>query len=156
MSSASPTFQFRSDLFQIDPKEDEETNPFCYGKALAEWVRSEFEKLGYKPEPVIPEDWGWCVVLKRKPFLLWVACGNDRSEFYDKVTPEQKPSFVPDGREIMWSCFAGSDAPFWNLFFWKRLIGRGSTDEETAAVTRQLQDILSNEPRIQIATDEAA
>src|SRR4051812_18127049 len=106
MTTASPTLQFRSDLFQIDPKEDEDTNPFCYGKALAEWVRSKFEERGYKPEPVVPEDWGWCVVLKREPFLLWVACGNDRSEFYDRVTPEQKSSFVPDGREVTWSCFA--------------------------------------------------
>jgi hypothetical protein len=108
------------------------------------------------PEPVIPEDWGWCVVLKRDPFLLWVGCGNDRSEFYDKVTPEQKPSFVPDGREVTWSCFVGTDAPIWTPFFWKRLIGRGNTDRETAVVTGQLQSILAHEPRIQVTTNEVA
>jgi hypothetical protein len=155
MGPVSTTFQFRSDLFEIDPKEDEETNPFCYGKALAEWVRAEFERRGYQPEPIVPEDWGWCVVLKRKPFLLWVACGNDRSEFYERVTPEEKHSFAPDGSEITWSCFAGSDAPIWTAFFWKSLIGLATTDEETTVVTRHLQEILTNEPRIHIDSDDA-
>ena len=111
MTPESTTFSFRSDLFAIDPREDEETNPFCYGKSLAEWVRTKFEGLGYHPEQVIAEDWGWCVMLKREPFMLWVGCGCNRAEFYSKVTPEQKESFAPDGREVMWSCVVGSDTP---------------------------------------------
>ena len=66
-----PTHLFRSDLFLIDPTEVRETNPSCYGKSLAEWVRTKFTELGYEPEPVIAEDWGWCVMLKRDPFMLW-------------------------------------------------------------------------------------
>jgi hypothetical protein len=151
MTPESPTVFFHSDLFAIDPKEDEETNPFCYGKSLAEWIRSKFEGLGYEPEPVIAEDWGWCVMLKRDPFMLWVACGNDRSEFYSKVTPKQKESFAPDGREVMWSCFVGTDTPIWTSFFWKKLVGRASTHEQVVAATRQLHSILSNEARIHIS-----
>ena len=70
MKPDSPTLLFRSDLFVVDPREDEETNPFCYGRSLSEWVREKFRELGYEPEPVIPEDWGWCVMLKRQPFML--------------------------------------------------------------------------------------
>jgi hypothetical protein len=153
--ASSPVF-FRSDLFPIDPQEDEETNPFCYGKSLAEWVRARFNELGYESEPVIAEDWGWCVMLQRKPFMLWVGCGNDRSEFYDKVTPEKKSSYVPDGKSVMWSCLVGTDAPVWTPFFWKRLFGQAGTQEQVAAVTRELQSILNNEPRIQVVRDEAA
>jgi hypothetical protein len=156
MTPESPTLFFRSDLFLIDPKEDEETNPFCYGKSLAEWVRIKFKELGYQPEPVIAEDWGWCVMLKREPFMLWVGCGNDRSEFHSKVTPEQKDSFAPDGREVVWSCLVGSDTPIWTSFFWKKLIGRASTHEQVNVVSQQLQGILSNEPRIQVAAETAA
>ena len=156
MTPESPTFSFRSDLFQIDPREDEQTNPFCYGKSLAEWVRAKFETLGYKPESVIAEDWGWCVMLKREPFMLWVGCGNDRSQFYGTVTPEQKDSFAPDGREVLWSCLVGTDAPIWTAFFWKKLFGQASTQEQVAFVTRQLQGILANEPRIQLAAERAA
>ena len=155
MSPNFPAFRFRSDLFPIDPKEDEETNPFCYGKSVAQWLRVKFEELGYEPEPVIPEDWGWCVVLKRAPFILWVGCGNDRAEFYDKVTPEQKAAFVPNGEEILWSCLVGADAPFWTPFFWRKLVGRGRTQEQVSFVASQLQVILENEPRTQIVTDEA-
>ncbi len=155
MSTASPTFQFRSDLFHIDPREDEETNPFCYGKSLAQWVRDKFSEIGYEPEPIIAEDWGWCVMLRREPFMLWVGCGNDRSEFYDKVTPEQKASFIPDGREIMWSCLVGTDSPIWTPFFWRSLFGLASAREQVDVVRRQLQSILNNEKGIQVATDEA-
>lgn len=156
MTSQSQRFFFRSDLFLIDPKEDEETNPFCYGKSLAEWLRIKFEKFGYQPEPVIAEDWGWCLMLRREPFMLWVGCGNDRSEFYDKVTPEQKESFAPNGKEILWCCFVGSDAPIWTSFFWKKLIGLASTHEQVGIATDQLQSILRNEPRIQITAEPAA
>jgi len=156
MTPESPTILFRSDLFHIDPREDEETNPFFYGRSLAEWVRTKFIELGYAPEPVIAEDWGWCVMLAREPFMLWVGCGNDRSAFYSRVTPEEKESFVPDGREITWSCLVGTDVPIWTSFFWKRLLGRASVQEQVDAVTDQLRTILRREPRIDVTSEPAA
>lgn len=156
MTPDQPSFRFRSDLFTIDPKEDEETNPFCYGRSMAEWICARFEELGYRPEPVIPEDWGWCVMLRREPFMLWLGCGNDRATFYDKVAPEQKESFAPDGRDIVWSCIVGTDVPVWTAFFWKRLVGRASTDSAVAEVARQLQNLLNNEPGIQVCLNETA
>jgi hypothetical protein len=156
MKPESPSIQFRSDLFKVDPREDEETNPFCYGRSLAEWVRLKFAELGYEPEPVIAEDWGWCVMLRREPFMLWIGCGNDRSAFYDKVTPEQKKTFVPDGRAITWSCFVGTDSPIWTPFFWKALIGRESTGKQVAVVTDQLRKLFHNEPRISVVEENGA
>lgn len=153
MTNEPPTFMFRSDLFQIDPQEDEETNPFCYGRSLAEWVRARFAELGYQPEPVIPEDWGWCVMLQRLPFMLWIGCGNDRSEFYDRVAPEAKNSFVPNGRELVWSCFVGTDVPVWTLFFWSRLLGKASTDQQVSLVSDQLRAMLLEEARIELLED---
>ncbi|MCW5648913.1 MAG: hypothetical protein KIS62_04140 [Ramlibacter sp.] len=154
MPPESSTILFRSDLFQVDPREDEETNPFCYGRSLAEWVRIKFQELGYEPEPVIAEDWGWCVILRREPFMLWIGCGNDRSEFYSKVTPEEKASFVPDGREIVWSSLVGTDVSIWTSFFWRKLLGRASTEEQVCVVTNQLRTILANEPRIHVSDED--
>lgn len=150
MPIESPTFMLRSDLFLIDPREDEQTNPFCYGRSLAEWISARFAELGYQPEPVIPEDWGWCVMLRRAPFMLWIACGNDRSKFYDKVTPEMKDTFAPDGREVVWSCFVGTDAPIWTGFFWRQLLGRASTQPQVGMACEQLRSVLLAEPRIQL------
>lgn len=145
-----PAILIRSDLFLVDPREDDATNPFCYGRSLAEWIRIKFKELGYEPEPIIAEDWGWCVMLKREPFMLWIGCGNDRSKFYDKVSPEEKASFAPDGREIVWSCLVGGDTPIWTSFFWKKLVGRANTEAQVNVVIEQLRTILLKEPRIDI------
>ena len=153
MSMESPQFFFRSDLFSVEPNEDEETNPFCYGKQLAGWVAERFRAAGYSPEPIIAEDWGWCVMLERKPFMLWVACGNDRSAFYADVTPEEKPSFVPRTDQLKWTCFVGTDVFFWTPFFWRRLFGRASTTEAVIRVTSELEQILRAERGIELTEE---
>jgi len=150
MHPEPPIFQFRSELFVVDPKEDEQTNPFCYGQSLAEWVKQGFTQLGYTPEAVIPEDWGWCVMLKREPFMLWVGCGNLTSDLLNSVTPEQKDTFVPNGRDFTWSCLVGTDVPIWTSFFWQRLFRRASTAEHVHRVAKQLEQLLRSEPGIRM------
>jgi hypothetical protein len=76
MPPESSTILFRSDLFQVDPREDEETNPFCYGRELAEWVHIKFQALGYEAEPVIAEDWGWCVMLAPQGVRAGAPCAG--------------------------------------------------------------------------------
>lgn len=153
MRNGTPQLWFKSDLFTVDPREDEETNPFCYGKQLAAWIAKRFRASGYEPEPVIAEDWGWCVMLERKPFMLWVGCGNIRSEFYESVSPEEKPSFVPQPDQLTWTCFVGSDVPIWASFYWRRLVGKGSTSDSVARVARQLEEFLRAEPRISLTKE---
>jgi hypothetical protein len=72
---------FSSPHFKIEPGEDEATNPGIYGKALAEWMAAQLRRRGIAVEDVFAEDFGWCVMVKRKPIMLWVACANldDRS-----------------------------------------------------------------------------
>jgi hypothetical protein len=68
---------FTTGRFQPLPGEDEHTNPGRYGKALADWVRSQLIAQGYQnSQQPTPEDWGWVVMAHRKPFPLWVGCGN--------------------------------------------------------------------------------
>ena len=153
MTIGSPIFTLRSDLFEIDPREDEETNPFCYGRSLAEWIQAKFVELGYHPEPIIAEDWGWCVMLSRDPFMLWIACGNDRSAFHGEVGPESEASFVPDGRDVTWTCFVGTDVPIWTSFFWKRLLGQVGVEQQTRIVSDQLRTILTEEARIELVDE---
>src|SRR5688572_19514467 len=143
MRDETPQLWFRSDLFSIDPGgEDEETNPFCYGKQVAAWVHERFSAAGYNPEPIIPEDWGWCVMLERKPFMLWIGCGNDPAEFYERVKPEDKPDFVPQADKVVWSCIVGTDVPVWTPFFWRRLIGKASTQQSVARAADQLREFV--------------
>lgn len=67
---------FTSDFFKPIPGEEEHTNPGCYGQALAHWLADRLRERGVSVEGVIPEDFGWVVMVSRKPFMLWLACSN--------------------------------------------------------------------------------
>jgi len=69
---------FTSALFSPTPGEEDKTNPGRFGEALAIWVIEKLQSNGYSiEEDPIPEDWGWVVMVHRKPFSLWVGCGNE-------------------------------------------------------------------------------
>lgn len=139
---------FKSDLFLVDPKEAEETNPFCYGRSLAKWVAARFRELGYEPE-LIPEDWGWCVMLRSNPFSIWIGCSNFYLDFFGEMSGEDEDSFVPDGAKLTWTCFVGTDVPIWTTFFWKRFFKMASTKRDVASVKEKLEAVLKAESRIE-------
>ena len=64
-------------FFKIEPGEDRQTNPGCYGRAMANWLAGNFKKRGEPVEGVVAEDWGWCLILTRNPYPLWIGCRND-------------------------------------------------------------------------------
>ncbi|MBN8282943.1 hypothetical protein [Zoogloea sp.] len=74
--STSPQVTFTSDFFKPIAGEEEQTNPGRYGKALAQWLAAQLKARGVSVEGVIPEDFGWVVMISRKPFMLWLGCGN--------------------------------------------------------------------------------
>jgi hypothetical protein len=92
-------FWFRSKLFEIEPGEDQQTNPLCFGRQLSHWLRERLIAQGRSVEDVIPEDWGWCLVVQRKPFLLWVGCVSVHD--YSKTKPSDP---LPKGSEVVWAC----------------------------------------------------
>lgn len=132
-------YWFRSDLFDIEPGEDEEINPRIYGRQLAAWLRLRLEEAGYAVEPVIAEDWGRCLVVSRKPFLLWVGCGNVMDY---EGTRDDDP--LPAGRDVVWTCFTEAEVPLW-----KRLLKRPDTAPTLARLDAAVSSILESEPRIQ-------
>ena len=72
---------FTTSSFSPRAGEEEKTNPGRFGEELAEWVRDQLRGGGYQiDEPPIPEDWGWIVMVQRKPFSLWIGCGNEDGE----------------------------------------------------------------------------
>ena len=69
---------FTSSKFSPVLGEEEKTNPGRFGQALAAWIREMLVEQGYPDvESPIPEDWGWVVMVQRKPFPLWIGCGNE-------------------------------------------------------------------------------
>lgn len=62
--------------FEVEPGEDQETNLGVYGRAFARWLADRLRARGEPVEQVLAEDWGRCIVLARKPYLLWIGCSN--------------------------------------------------------------------------------
>ena len=148
MAAVSTTWRFRSGLFPVEPQEDEATNPFRYGRALAQWVKSHFGGLGYEVEEVIAEDWGWCVMLARAPFMLWIGCGNEHDGPFFDASPAHGGRGMPEAGELTWICFVGTDAPVWTAFFWRRLAGLATTKAVERIVEQQLDHLLRETPGI--------
>jgi len=138
-------YWFKSPLFEIELGEDEFTNPFCYGKQLSVWVRDEYLKLGYEVEEVIEEDWGYCVMVQRAPFSLWIGCGNLRSEFYDNISEKEKETFIPASDQLHWHCFTVAEVPFW-----KKIFKKVDPSKALAQLDAELKEILETESQITI------
>lgn len=133
-------YHFKSKLFEIEPGEDEETNPGVYGKQLARWLKSNFESLGYKVEKPIPEDWGWCIMCSRHPYRLWLGCANVSN--FDSAKPNRTASKKDD---MLWYCFPMAEAPFL-----KRLFRMVDTFPGLKKLDSQLQGILRREPDVEL------
>ena len=71
-----PNHVIRTTGFPIRLGEDAETNPGIFGRTLADYLAAQIRLRGVGVEGVIPEDFGYCIMLKRKPLRLWIACGN--------------------------------------------------------------------------------
>ena len=138
-------YSFRSTLFEIEQGEDEETNPGCYGKALAEWLAARLTPFGYETS-VVPEDWGWCVVCVEDTYLLWVGCGAMHDEaFYDNYNPDTPP----DGADVEWHVFTHVEIPFFKLkSIFRKWFGRLDTDMAQRKLAAELYSILSDEAGI--------
>ena len=134
---------FKSDLFEIEPGEDEETNPLCYGRQLANWLRIKLIEKGNTVEEVIPEDWGWCVMCARKPFMLWVGCVSVHD--YEKTRPED-PS--PSGKDVTWACMVTAEPPFLASLF-KRM----EVEPALTNLAKHVADILAAEPSMALVSE---
>ncbi|OKA45331.1 hypothetical protein BH759_21340 [Ralstonia solanacearum] len=86
---------FRTPFFQPIEGEDRETNPGVYGKALARWLVDALAARGVTAHDVIPEDFGWAVMVSHQPCLLWFGCGNvDGSTDTWTIFPVAEPSVL--------------------------------------------------------------
>ncbi len=131
-------FWFTSSIFQIEPGGDDEVNPGRFGRQLALWLSSRLEYRGYEVEPVIAEDWGRCLMISRKPFSLWVGCGN-----VDDIGEREV-----ERSEIVWHCFPVAEVPFF-----KRLFGKPDTAAALQKLSSDLESILVEETTITLVAE---
>jgi hypothetical protein len=141
MVQSAESYWFTSTLFDVEPGEDEETNPRLYGRQVANWLRDRFLALGYKVEEVIPEDWGWCVMCQRDPYWLFVGCVNLRDYAYAK---EGDPP--PPKDQLLWNVVPMAELPPFKYL----LRRKPNTSAGLARLGADLGGILEAEPSIRI------
>lgn len=137
-------YWFKSTLFEIENNEDEETNPGCYGKALASWLSDEFSKLGYETD-IIPEDWGWCVMLKSDEYMLWLGCGSMQDDIEGQI---------PKGSEVIWHTFPVIEVPFFNFkALLKKWFGKLDLQTPLNKLKGELRDTLLSTKQIEFCEE---
>ena len=125
---------FTTSFFKPEPGEDDATNPGRYGKALAHWLGAQLEQRGMEIEGILPEDFGWIVMVSRKPFMLWIGCGNE------------------DGSEDRWSIFVEAE-----VSLWQKLFNRIDTKPAIVELESHLTAIASKIPYAKdVAWDEGS
>lgn len=134
---------FKSSLFEVEPGEDEETNPRMYGRQLSNWLRNKFIELGYEVDEVIPEDWGWCVMCQWNPYQLFIGCRN-----YIDYENEEMDDSLPNKEDVLWSCTVHSERPFF-----KSLLKKIDTTNGVNKLNNELLNLLNSEPEITIVNE---
>jgi hypothetical protein len=126
-------YWFTSSLFDIEPDEQDASNPQRDGRQLALWLRSRLEQRGYVIEKVVAEDWGWCVICQSKPFLLWVGCGTMDDAGDEPEAPRSQTE------SPVWHCFPAAERPWL-----ARLFCRGDAAPDVRRLDADLREILSS------------
>lgn len=116
---------FQTDFFQPEPGEDAQTNPGCYGRALAHWLYAQLQARGVACDGVVAEDFGWVLMVSRDPFLLWLGCGNAEDSTRE------------------WTIFCVAEVP---LF--KRLFRKPDTTEASARLWAHVQALVPQIPGV--------
>lgn len=118
-----PQLCVATSFFEIEPSEDAETNPGIYGRAFANWIAERLKAHGESVEEIVAEDWGRCVIVMRKPYLLWIECGNRA------------------GRTDEWGAFVVAEPSFF-----QRLSGSVDPRPTVASLHQVLNEIMREVP----------
>ncbi|PLQ00433.1 hypothetical protein [Cupriavidus pauculus] len=142
-SKNPPQFWFRSTLFGREASEAKATNPFVSGQQVARWLHDRLVSEGRIVEEIVPEDWGWCSIVQRKPYLLWIGCGSVQD-----IAAEQTGASTPIDGETVWSCMVVAE-----LSLLGRLKGYSAAEsvealfqQAMAIVERDTANVLVPEP----------
>jgi hypothetical protein len=144
---SSEGYWFTSTTFEVEPGEDSETNPRKYGRQLAKWLRDHLVALGYPAEEVFGDDWGWCVMCRRDPYLLWVGCVNLQDQ--DHAKPDDPP---PSKHHLLWNVVPMAEVPFFRYL----LRPKPNVQPGLQQLDSELRRILETAEGIEIVEDSTA
>ena len=141
---------FTSSRFNIVEGEEDQTNSGCFGRELGTWLCDELKSRGYHEAELIPEDFGWCVMCSRQPFMLWVGCGSLRLDEIMNSTIDNPPQI----EKIIWTVFSVTEIPFFYLrSHILKLLGKIEMEPARQKLQKELRKILESTSDINFTED---
>ncbi|NJN37265.1 MAG: hypothetical protein HC794_09790 [Nitrospiraceae bacterium] len=70
------SISFFTEALSVVPFEDDDVNPGMLGRGIANWVEKELSNTPFPISEVIAEDWGYCAIVRRQLYMLWVGCAG--------------------------------------------------------------------------------
>ena len=140
-------------IFPTEPEGDLELCKGQPGSAFAAYLTEELEKIGYKCDPLIQEDYGWGFWIGKNDLTVWVAvsyaCGDGRADEAGR-SDEDGPVGDNGGQ---WYVTAAYEVPFlvFRPKFWFKGKDGGSLESE---IYSRLKDALAANPEIRIIREE--
>ena len=129
---------FKSSKLKVIPYEDNEINPGILGRTLSEWITDQLKGSKYEVSEVIEEDFGYCLMVKRKPYWLWVGCSGFSEHEYpeDGLSEEIAENFPIE--TIEWSVWVTTE-----MGWLSKILGKDNRKAEAMELESILRDKLN-------------
>lgn len=134
---------FTSSDFPVFPHEDEEVNPGILGRSVADWIKKSLAGTKFEITEDITEDFGYCLMVHRKPYWLWVGCSGFSDHPYDEGGLDEIVTSSFPLESIEWRIWVKTE---WGLM--SRLLGRDHRFAERKALFDLLKARLSALPHV--------
>ena len=131
---------FRSRDFPLVPHEDEGLNPGILGKSLSRWIVRTLEGTRFAITEEIEEDFGYCLMVHRRPYWLWVGCvGTPGRDYPEGGLTETIAAGFPL-ESIEWRVWVEAE---WGLA--SRALGRDEREKDMGELHALLRERLAAE-----------
>lgn len=129
---------FKSTKFKVIPYEDSDINPGVLGKSLSQWIATQLEGSEYEVSEIIEEDFGYCLMVKRKPYLLWIGCSGFSEYQYPEDGLSEEIAEVFPIETIEWSVWVTTE-----MGWLSKLMGKDNRKAEAKELEYILKDKLN-------------
>ncbi|WP_196138711.1 hypothetical protein [Aliikangiella sp. G2MR2-5] len=129
--------RFSTTYFEVYPYEDDEVNPGILGKSLCKWVKEQLLGTRFEVTETIAEDFGYCLMIHRKPYWLWVGCQGLSDFNYPEngLSEDIATKFPLD--QIEWNLWVATEMGWLN-----RLLRRDNRKTDRQDLLKLLEDRL--------------
>jgi hypothetical protein len=101
---------FHSTGFPVHPHEDEDLNPGILGRSLADWIKECLVGTRFEITEDINEDFGYCLIVHRKPYCLWVGCSGASDHAYAENGLDEEVAATFPLHSIEWGIWVSTES----------------------------------------------